>query len=115
MKVQLKRGRRPKEPSKPKEEAADGSNTTAFSESDRENKVSQKRKWKSVDEALTVVEEQMQKPVKRSSLRSNKKSDSFDVLLVVRKFIFIVERRCYFNLSLQSIARPISRNHGFFS
>ena len=95
MKVQLKRGRRPKESSKPnKEEAADGSNTTAFSESDRENKVvSHKRKWKSVDEAITVVEEQMQKPVKRSSLRSNKKSDSFDVLLV-RKFIFIVERRC---------------------
>ena len=92
MKVQLKRGRRPKESSKPnKEEAADGSNTTAFSESDRENKVSHKRKWKSVDEAITVVEEQMQKPVKRSSLRSNKKSDSFDVLLV-RKFIFIVDR-----------------------
>ena len=58
-----------------------------LSESDRESKVSCKRKWKSVDEAIAVVEEKMQKPVKRSSLRSNKKLETF-LDMQVMKLIF---------------------------
>ena len=87
MKVQLKRGRPSKETSKPKEKlhaVADG--PMILSESDRESKVSCKRKWKSVDEATAAVEEKIQKPVKRSSLRSNKKSDTFHDMQVM-KFI----------------------------
>ena len=87
MKVQLKRGRPSKETSKPKEKlhaVADG--PMILSESDRESKVSCKRKWKSVDEATAAVEEKIQKPVKRSSLRSNKKSDTFHDMQVI-KFI----------------------------
>ena len=87
-KVQLKRGRPPKETSKPKEKlhaVADG--TMILSESDRESKVSCKRKWKSVDEAIAVVEEKMQKPLKRNSLRSYKKSDSIHEFMQVMKFI----------------------------
>ena len=89
MKVQLKRGRpSSKETSKPKEKmhaVADGG-PMILSESDRESKVSCKRKWKSVDEAAAAVEEKIQKPVKRSSLRSNKKSDTFYDMQVM-KFI----------------------------
>ncbi len=51
MKVHLKRGRPSKETSKPKEKlhaVADG--PMILSESDRESKVSCKRKWKSVDD-----------------------------------------------------------------
>ena len=88
MKVQLKRGRPSKETSKPKEmlhAVADG--LMLLSESDhRESKVSCKRKWKSVDETTAAVEEKIQKPVKRSSLRSNKKSDTFYDMQVM-KFI----------------------------
>ena len=87
MKVHLKRGRPSKETSKPKEKlhaVADG--PMILSESDRESKVSCKRKWKSVDEAAAAVEEKIQKPVKRSSLRSNKKSDTFHDMQVI-KFI----------------------------
>ena len=88
MKVQLKRGRpSSKETSKPKEKlhaVADG--PMILSESDRESKVSCKRKWKSVDESTAAVEEKIQKPVKRSSLRSNKKSDTFYDMQVM-KFI----------------------------
>ena len=87
MKVQLKRGRPSKETSKPKEKlhaVADG--PMILSESDRESKVSCKRKWKSVDETTAAVEEKIQKPVKRSSLRSNKKSDTFHDMQVM-KFI----------------------------
>jgi len=87
VKVHLKRGRPSKETSKPKEElhaVADG--PMILSESDRESKVSCKRKWKSVDESTAAVEEKIQKPVKRSSLRSNKKSDTFYDMQVM-KFI----------------------------
>ena len=87
MKVHLKRGRPSKETSKPKEKlhaVADG--PMILSESDRESKVSCKRKWKSVDESTAAVEEKIQKPVKRSSLRSNKKSDTFYDMQVI-KFI----------------------------
>ena len=87
MKVHLKRGRSSKETSKPKERlhaVADG--PIILSESDRESKVSCKRKWKSVDESTAAVEEKIQKPVKRSSLRSNKKSDTFYDMQVM-KFI----------------------------
>lgn len=87
MKVHLKRGRPSKETSKPKEKlhaVADG--PMILSESDRESKVSCKRKWKSVDESTAAVEEKIQKPVKRSSLRSNKKSDTFYDMQVM-KFI----------------------------
>ena len=88
MKVHLKRGRPSKETSKPKEKlhaVADG--PMILSESDRESKVSCKRKWKSVDEATAVVEEKMQKTVNRSSLQSNKKSDTFYDIMQVMKFI----------------------------
>jgi hypothetical protein len=87
VKVHLKRGRPSKETSKPKEKlhaVADG--PMILSESDRESKVSCKRKWKSVDESTAAVEEKIQKPVKRSSLRSNKKSDTFYDMQVM-KFI----------------------------
>ncbi len=66
MKVQLKRGRPSKETSKPKEKlhaVADG--LMLLSESDRESKVSCKRKWKSVDETTAAVGEKIQKPVKQ--------------------------------------------------
>jgi len=87
VKVHLKRGRPSKETSKPKEKlhaVADG--PMILSESDRESKVSCKRKWKSVDKTTAAVEEKIQKPVKRSSLRSNKKSDTFYDMQVM-KFI----------------------------
>jgi hypothetical protein len=85
--VQLKRGRPSKETSKAKEKlhaVADG--PMILSESDRESIVSCKRKCKSVDETTAAFQEKIQKPVKRSSLRSNKKSDTFYDMQVM-KFI----------------------------